>query len=254
MMKNKIWKLGSIAVIVAVGATMYYLGASSSGARATGGAPASHVAKPTTSPKSKITTQPTTSTNAPSCTAAQLMITTPTKGGYYDALRNTYGMAIGMNRELHAKIIENTSGTSCSLGGGVPTIERIVVTGSQSAALSSTSLPSANGTKINVQGQPPAGPVFTLAPAAKAEIWYGSDDVQPNPAGHAQSGTTRFTDVISCVEVFSIPTPSGSVTVPGPIQKCANYQPQFINNYDYFFPLSQSLTPDLPKSDVPLLP
>ncbi len=28
MMKNKIWKLGSIAVIVAVGATMYYLGAS----------------------------------------------------------------------------------------------------------------------------------------------------------------------------------------------------------------------------------
>ena len=223
-------------------------------ARATGGALASHVAKPTTSPKSKITTQPTTSTNAPSCTAAQLMIMTPTMSLYYDPRLNTSIMAIGMSGEAHAKIIENTSGTSCSLGGGVPTIERIVVTGSQSAALSSTSLPSANGTKINVQGQPPAGPVFTLAPAAKAEIWYGSDSVQPNPAGHAHSGTTRFTDLISCVEVFSIPTPSGSVTVPGPIQKCANYQPQFINNYDYFFPLSQSLTPDLPKSDVPLLP
>ena len=99
MMKNKIWKLGSIAVIVAVGATMYYLGASSSGARATGNAPASHVAKPTTSPKSKITTQPTTSTNAPSCTAAQLMIMTPTMSLYYDPRLNTSIMAIGMSGE-----------------------------------------------------------------------------------------------------------------------------------------------------------
>jgi len=253
-MKNKIWKLGSIPVIVAVGATVYYLGASSSGARTTGNAPASHVAKPTTSQNSKITTQPTASTNAPSCTAAQLMIATPTDGGYFDSVRNTYGMAIGMNRELHAKVIENTSGASCSLGGGIPELKRIVVTGSRSAALSSASLPSANGTSINVEGQPPAGPVFTLAPATKAEIWYASDGAKQNPAGHAQSGTTRATDLVSCVEVFSIPTPSGPVTVSGPIQKCANYQPQSINNYDYFFPLSQSLTPFLPKSDVPLLP
>ena len=167
-MKNKIWKLGSIAVIVAVGATMYYLGASSSGARVTRDAPASHVAKPTTSPNSKITTQPTASTNAPSCTTAQLMISTPAQGGYYDSLRNSYGMAIGMNRELHAKIIENTSGTSCSLGGRLPRIERIVVTGSQSAALSSASLPSANATKINVQGQPPAGPVFYFGTSSES--------------------------------------------------------------------------------------
>jgi hypothetical protein len=157
-------------------------------------------------------------------------------------------MAIGMNRELHAKIIENTSGTSCSIGGHIPRVERIVVTGSQSSASSSTSLPSADGTSITVQGQPPAGPVFTLAPAAKAD-WYLSTGVHPNPVGRAHSATTRLTDLISCVEVWSIPTPSGPVTLPGPVQKCANYQPMSINDYYFFYPLSHTLTGFLPQAE-----
>jgi hypothetical protein len=63
---------------------------------------------------------------------------------------------------------------------------------------------------------------FTLAPAAKAEIWYASNGVKLNPAGHAQTATTRVADLISCVEIWSKPTPLGPVTVPGPIQKCDN--------------------------------
>ncbi|WP_276970043.1 hypothetical protein [Ferrimicrobium acidiphilum] len=248
-MTNKIWKLGSIAMIVAVGATMYYLGVSSSGTRTSGQPSTSHVAKAGTSAKSKITTRPTASTNAPSCTAAQLMVATPTVNGSYSPRTNSYGQAIGMNKETHAKVIENTSGTSCSLGGGIPKLERIVVAASQSAALSSASLPSADGQTINVEGQPPAGPVFTLAPAAKAEIWYLSDTVKPNPVGRAHSAATHLNDLVSCVEIWSIPTPSGPVTVPGPIQKCANFQPLFLNNYYFFYPLSQTFTAFLPKAE-----
>ncbi len=239
-------------MIVPIGAAVYF-GTHSSGIKTIKRSSTSQVAKARISPKSKFSTQPTASTNAPSCTAAQLTITTPTDSDDYRALYNAYIQAIGMNQEFHAKMIENTSGTSCSLGGGIPRMERIVVTGSQPEALSATSPPLPDGVTIIVEGQPPAGPVFTLAPAAKAEIWYGSDSAKPNPAGHVNSATTRLTDLVSCVEVFSIPTPSGSVSVPGPVQKCDNFQPLFLNNYSYFFPLSQKLTTVLPKSDVSLL-
>ncbi|WP_298209269.1 hypothetical protein [Ferrimicrobium sp.] len=58
-------------------------------------------------------------------------------------------------------------------------MERIVVTGYQSETLPATSPPLPDGVIINVEGQPPVGPVFTLAPTAKAgTIGEGCDLVR----------------------------------------------------------------------------
>jgi hypothetical protein len=252
-MISKFWKLGAVTLTVPVGAALYF-SASSASLKTTGHPTTPQPTKVSTSSKPKITTQPTVATNAPPCSAAQLAITTPAGVDYpYIPNENRYLYAIGMNQVFHAKVIENTSAASCSLGGGVPRLERIVVTASRTAAMSTTSAPLPDGVTINIDAQPPTGPVFNLAPAAKAEIWYGSNSVKPNPAADVNPGNPNVAEFVSCIEVFSIPTPAGSVTVPGPIQKCGNYQPQFLNNYGYFFPSSQTLTKFLPNSDVAIL-
>jgi len=254
MSKSK-WKFASVALVISAGVAVYFVAAHPS----TSSSPttSSRSTKASPSKLAKSTAQPTASTSAPSCVASQLTITVPT-GEYYSPLSMSYGYSIGMTQQFHAKVIENTSGASCSVGGGVPKMERIEVVSSRSAALSSPSLPPPDGVSVNIQAQPSAGSVFTLAPGAKAEIWYLSTDAKQNPAAtnFPAKGTSAYQRMIStppvpCVEVFSIPTPSGAVVVGGPTEKCGGYQPLFITNYSYFFPLSRSVTPIAPKSDVP---
>lgn len=254
MSKSK-WNFASVVLVMAIGLAIYFVTVHTSTSSSTAASSRSTTAGTTKS--SKLTFQPTASTSAPSCVASQLTITVPT-GEYYSPLSMSYGYSIGMTQQFHAKVIENTSGVSCSVGGGVPKIERIEVISSRSAALSSSSLAPPDGVTVNIQAQPSAGSVFTLTPGAKAEIWYLSTDAKQNPAATSfpAKGTSAYqqmisTPPVSCVEVFSIPTPSGAVVVDGPTEKCGGYQPLLIINYSYFFPLSRSVTPIAPKSDIP---
>ncbi|WP_276936941.1 hypothetical protein [Ferrimicrobium acidiphilum] len=71
------------------------------------------------------------------------------------------------------------------------------MTASQSAALSSASLPPANGTSINVEGQPPAGPVFYLGTSSKGRDlvrfeWREAEPSWARPNGHDASCRPDF--------------------------------------------------------------
>ncbi|SHE39946.1 hypothetical protein SAMN02745225_00517 [Ferrithrix thermotolerans DSM 19514] len=170
------------------------------------------------------TEAPTTSTTAPfsasaqPCTSAQLNITNrPVLAGE------------AMFRTTLIYPLENISNSSCTVGEGMPTVLRLARASSIAALdVNTATLPTPYDTssRLSASGAPnpfnlPESPI-TIAPGHSAGLWLVEGAVFPANVPTVQKGSPGFNAWFaqqsatpdSCEIVFSIPTPSGQVSVP----------------------------------------
>ena len=251
-MSNIKFKVIPIGVVVALaGATYVGFGISNTPSKRT----VESSSTKTKGSKSKATKNisksivPTVSEVPPGCAPNQLQLSNgrPNFNGGAG-----FANEIGTNHDYFGYSITNISSQSCSLGGGLPTVVRSVLTDSPTAALSDPSLQPVPDWVVNITVHPNPGPVFTLYPGKSAELWTEVWSGQINPNYKPLTGTSaqiqqeEAASMANAYIVFTLPTPQGPITVTSPFARTSTLQSMQISQVVAIYPIAQSLTPKGP--------